>query len=110
MFNVIITIGLPLRPNPNLVFRELKLPAGLQNLTQFYKFYKMQRAGPQTQVTDRISIKATNHIKSTLLSFLKVCLRGCYTKSQFYQISLFHQLDIFSRKLIKSISENEHFP
>ena len=29
-----------------------------------------------------------------MLSFLKVCLYGCYTNCQFYQISLFHQLNI----------------
>ena len=38
---------------------------------------------------DRISMKKTNYIKSTFLSFLKVCLYGCYTNCQFYRISLF---------------------
>ena len=34
--------------------------------------------------SDRISMKKTNYIKSTLLSLLKVCLYGCYTNCQFY--------------------------
>ena len=38
--------------------------------------------------SDCISMKKTNYSKSTLLYFLKVCLYGCYTKCQFYQISL----------------------
>ena len=38
---------------------------------------------------DCISMKKTNYSKSTLLYFLKVCLYGCYTKCQFYRISLF---------------------
>ena len=54
---------------------------------------------------DRISLKKTNYIKSTLLSFLKVCLYGYYTNCQFYQISLFHQLNIVFHK----ISENHFF-
>ena len=55
--------------------------------------------------SDRISMKKkTNYIKSTLLSFLKVCLYGWYTNCQFYRISLFHQLNIVFCK----ISEN-HF-
>ena len=55
--------------------------------------------------SDSISMKKkTNYIKSTLLSFLKVCLYGYYTNCQFYRISLFHQLNIVFCK----ISEN-HF-
>ena len=55
--------------------------------------------------SDRISMKKTNYIKSILLSFLKVCLYGCYTNCQFYQISLFRQVNIVFRK----ISENHFF-
>ena len=52
--------------------------------------------------SDRISMKKTNYIKSTLLSLLKVCLYGCYTNCQFYQISHFCELNIVFCK----ISEN----
>ena len=34
-----------------------------------------------------------------MLSFLKVCLYGYYTKCQFYRISLFCQLKIVFRKI-----------
>ena len=51
---------------------------------------------------DRISMQKPNYIKSTLLSFLKVCLYGYYTNCQFYQISLFLQMNIVFHK----ISEN----
>ena len=54
---------------------------------------------------DHISMKKTNYIKSTMLSFLKVCLYGYYTNCQFYQISLFHQLKIVFCK----INENHFF-
>ena len=54
---------------------------------------------------DRISMKKTNYIKSTMLSFLKVCLYGYYTNFQFYRISLFHQLKIVFHKF----SENHFF-
>ena len=54
---------------------------------------------------DRISMKKTNYIKSTMLSFLKVCLYSYYTKCQFYQISLFCQLKIVFHK----INENHFF-
>ena len=51
---------------------------------------------------DRISMKKTNYIKITLLSFLKVCLYGYYTNCQFYWISLFHQLNIVFCKISKN--------
>ena len=51
---------------------------------------------------DRISMKKTNYIKSTLLSFLKVCLYGYYTNCQFYQVSLFRQLNIVFCKIIEN--------
>ena len=44
--------------------------------------------------SDRISMKKTNCIKSALLPFLKVC--------QFYQISLFRQLNIVFHKISKN--------
>ena len=50
----------------------------------------------------RISMKKTNYIKSTMLSFLKVCLYSYYTNCQFYQISLFRQLKILFRKISKN--------
>ena len=49
----------------------------------------VQRGGPQKKKK-----MTTNCIKSTLLCFLKVCLNGCYTKCQFYRISVFPELNI----------------
>ena len=37
-----------------------------------------------------------------MLSFLKVCLYGCYTNRQFYRISLFHQLNIVFREITEN--------
>ena len=51
---------------------------------------------------DRISMKKTNYVKSTLLSFLKECLYGYYTNCQFYRMSLFHQLNTVFHKINKN--------
>ena len=37
-----------------------------------------------------------------MLSFLKVCLYGCYANCQFYQISLFYQLNIVFHKITEN--------
>ena len=39
---------------------------------------------------------------STMLSFPKVCLYGCYTNHQFYRILLFHQLNIVFLKITEN--------
>ena len=64
--------------------------------------WEVQRGGLQMEVNDHISIKSANYIKSTLLSFLKVCLYGCYTNLPFYPISPFHQLNIVSHKVCEN--------
>ena len=56
------------------------------------------------EVNDRILIKNTYYRKSTLSSFLKVCLYGCYTNPPFYRSSLFRQLNKVSRKIRREIT------
>ena len=56
-------------------------------ITGYFDDYQgVQRGGPPTEVNNRISIKNANYIKSTLVSFLKVCLYNCCTNAPFYQI------------------------
>ena len=56
---------------------------------------RVHHGGPQKRKK-----KKTNYKKITLVSFLKVCLYGCCTNCQFYQISLFCPLNIVFRKTI----------
>ena len=65
----------------------------------------VHRGGPQKRKMIAYQWKKQFYIKSTMLSFLKVCLYGYYTNCQFYRISLFRQLKIVFRK----ISENHFF-
>ena len=70
----------------------------------FWRYSRVQRGGPQKRVNDRVSFTNTNYIKSTLLSFLKVCLYGYCINSSFYYVLFFCQLDMVSYQ----INEN-HF-
>ena len=80
-------------------YQPLKTTA---RLSQGYR-YQGGASWWTAEYNDRISMKKTNYIKITMLSFLKVyILYGYYTNCQFYQISLFCQLKIVFHKISKN--------